>query len=244
MVESLFELAGLIGPFVSILLTGLLVWLYRQQKQILERQTKLTESNHRAILRVRTYNLFSWRDLHYFGKDTGLDISELRIPGRYSIFTAYISNAGKGTAENMRAELVLKTSSETYSVTSPLSHMTNIDQIAFNDKGGVLAPADGESLMVSKFSFSSDNFPDLIEESDITIEDNFSPSEFLWILEDMGVSYVEIAIFIHYEDGTGMRAPIQLLTSKHSLEPYLDIRTAYEWGGPIDHDLEPIFHED
>lgn len=236
----------MVGPLnpesiIGLFLTGSLVWLYHQQRNILDRQAKLSESNHRAILRVRTYYMASWRDLYSFNKETGISMSVPGFPDRYASFSAYISNAGKGTAEDIRAELVIRTSGIKLSMTSTLGHMTNMDQQAFNQQGGILSPDDGECLMTTHFSMESDKLSDEIDESSLSVDGSLTPSEVLWLLEDIGKKHVDIGIFIHYKDGTGDREPIQLLTSKHELTSYSDIRTAYEHGGPVEENVEPNF---
>lgn len=95
--------------------------------------------------------------------------------------------------------------------------------------------------MTTSFTMDANKLSDEINESNISVDDSLTPSEVLWILQDIEVPHVDIGIFIHYKDGTGSREPIQLLTSKHELSPYSDIRTAYEHGGPIDETVEPEF---
>lgn len=122
----------MVGPLnpesaIGLILTGSSVWLYYQQKTILGRQTKLSESNHRTIMRVRTYDLASWKDLYKFNNETDVSVNLPGFPDRYASFSALISNAGKGTAEDIWAELVIRSPEIKLSMTSTLGHMTNRD---------------------------------------------------------------------------------------------------------------------
>lgn len=244
-VESLRTLLDIITPILSLILSALLLYLYKQQAKILDRQTKLTESEQRALPRVRMYHLTSWRDwLAYQAEDEGVPISPA-FPDRFAGSIAYISNSGKGSAEDLRAELVVSTSERKYSCTSPLAHKTNMDQIAFNDKGGVLAPEEDEIMMQSWFRYSTDDIPVELEELDISLDDPVSPSELLWALHDIGETNVTVSIFIHYKDGTGSHESIQLLTSESELPRYGDINEVHRGGQIVmDEEVSPIFNYD
>ena len=163
------------------------------------------------------------------------------LPDHYASFTALVSNSGTGFAEDILIELVIESPSNRYSVTVPLTHKTNMDQIAFSGDGGVLSPEEGEVLMTAHLAFSREELAEDIQESGVSVNDRVSPSELLWMLEKNGESPVNLAVFIHFKDGTGVRNPKQLLTSQHQLSPYIDLRTAYEWGGPVEGDVEPVF---
>lgn len=241
-VDSLRTFLDVITPVLSLVLSGLLVYLYKQQAEILGRQTELTESEQRALPRVRMYHLMSWMDwLAYQADDEGAPIPPA-FPDRFAGFMAYVSNSGKGSAEDLRAELVVSTSERKYSCTSPLAHKTNMDQIAFNDKGGVLAPEENEVMMQSWFRYSTDDIPVESGELSISLDDPVSPSELLWALHDMGETNATISIFIHYKDGTGGHESIQLLTSESVLPKYGDINKIHRGGEIVmDKEVDPVF---
>lgn len=231
----------MVGPITTVVLYLLLVWLYYQQKQILKRQTELSESGQRALPRIRTYRLFSWYEFFRYENETGFELDIPGLPDYHAGFWAMVSNAGKGFAEDLQAELVIKSPSATYSVTAPLAHKTNMDQTAFSGEGGALSPEEGEVTMTSHFYYSREKIANEIEDSGVTVEETVTPTELLWILKELEESPVRIAIFVHFKDGTGVREPIQLLTSEYELSQYVDIRTAYRQGGPADVEIDPQF---
>lgn len=240
--NTLSVIAGAVTSILSVGLYALLVVLYGQQRDILKRQTELAESSRRALPRVRTYFLYSCIDKVKFEQSTGEKLDIPGYPETYAGFVAYVSNNGKGYAKDVRAELVIKSPNMQYSATRALSHTTNMDQIAFNNHGGTLSPEEGEVTMVTGFVFAKDDLSKEIEKSGITVGDSVAPTELLWMLYKLDESPVQIAIFVHYKDGTGVREPIQLLTTEFDLSKQVDIRTAYEWGTPVtDADIEPIF---
>lgn len=233
-----------LGPIISVVLSALLVALYFSQYKILKRQTELTETGQRALPRIRTYRLYSWLDKYQGNVESGEIIEAPGFSDHGALFWAVISNSGTGFAENIRAELVIKSPSYKYSVTAPLAHRTNMDQMAFNDQGGVLSPEEDEVHMVSQLRFSRDNLNTEIKESGLSVGEHVSPSELLWMLESIEESPVRIAIFIHFIDGTGRQKSKQLLTTQSDLKPYADLRTTYERGGSVDEgiDLQPDFN--
>jgi hypothetical protein len=228
----------------SLLLTGTLVVLYRQQRDILKRQSELTEAGQRALLRVLTYQLFSWADLYKYGlQENDIQFVSEHLDGR-SVLTAAISNPGRGYAENMRAELKISSPNYTSSVASPLTARTNTDQLAFQEgEGGIMPPEENEPMMYrSKFSFTEADLPEDFNESGVTTESLISPSELLWILGDLGEPKAKIGIFIHYRDGTGVRKPKQLLTTECELGDYQNITTLWRHGEPIPGEVEPEYN--
>jgi len=241
--ELIRELIQIIAPLTTVVLTGVLVYLYKQQSRILDRQRELTEANQRALIRVLTYDLFAWPYLfHYYHQEGPVDdIPE--IPDHCAFFSSYLSNPGKGYAENMYSELQIRSPSHTISSIHPLVAQTNTDQLAFqNTQGGVIAPEENEiSLYQSSFWLDKDKLPNELTEVGMSIGDTVSPSEILWLLEEINESPVEIGIFIHYEDGTGVQEPIQLLTSKSELDGYHDITKVWRTGSDPDQEMEPQF---
>jgi len=240
--QGLFNAISVLGTVLAVVLNGFLVYLYRQQKDILERQTELTEAEQKSLPRIRTYRLFSWQDLYRYEQEIGEDLDLRGMPDRYSMFMAKISNSGKGFMKDVYAELVIETPSYRHSVSSALAHNTNMDQVIFSGEGGALAPEEGEVLMTSQFSFSREDIEEEIEESGISVDEPVSPSELLWILERIDETPVRIGVFVHYRDGTGIREPISLLATECELDRYADLREAWEWGKPIVGELNPVFN--
>lgn len=240
-ISELVEALSAIGTLVSIILSALLVYLYRQQSHILEEQTELTKSNHKALPRVQNYNLLSWRDLFYLQEEMG---ENLEIPGlsiRYGFFHCVISNVGKGVAEDLRIEMVIQTPNDIFSATTPLMYRTNMDQLAYAEEGEVLASGEGPVRMFGAIIWTREDILDKIEETTVKIEDSLSPTELIWVLWDLGVPYVHTAIFIHYEDGTGNPEPIQLHTSRHELTQYHDMKDIYDMGDPPGEEVRSVY---
>lgn len=231
-----------ISPLITVVLTGFLVYLYKQQSDILAQQKELSKSDQRALPRILTYRLFSWRTLYKYKQEVGEFPDLPDHPERHAIFIGYLSNPGKGYADNLHIELQIRSPSFTFSIAPPLARWTNTDQMYFNEKGGVIAPEENETTMyTASFWFSYADLPEEFVDSEITFDNFLTPSEILWALEDIGDSPVEIGLFLHYEDGTGVREPIQLLTSKIDLESYNDLTEAWRSGGKPSGDMKPLF---
>ncbi|GAB3315169.1 hypothetical protein [Haloplanus salinarum] len=94
-VESLFEWlrtwSGIIGSLGSLVLSFFLVLLYRQQKDILDEQRKLRESEQKAVLRVEKYSFLRGSDAVPFLEHHGIKLEEAREFFVHTDFSIYIS---------------------------------------------------------------------------------------------------------------------------------------------------------
>lgn len=236
------ETIPVISPILTVILTGLLVWLYKKQSKILERQKELIEAEGRALPRILTYRMFSQRDLIQFQQYADLPESPWDDKNVAS-FIAYMKNPGKGYATDIRVELRIRSDNFQLSTSDPLARNTNVDQLAYDGTdGGVIAPEENNLLpYVAKLTFQSEGLPEEFINSDIKYEDIISPSEIFWILNDIGESYVDIGIFIHYKDETGSKSPIQLHTSRSDLEEYSDLRNLWRSRRKPPKELEPLY---
>jgi hypothetical protein len=227
---------------VSTILSALLVHLYRQQKDILKEQKELTESNQRALLRVLTYRLYSWTHFYrYSQEEIPLNIRD--FPEHHAAFIAYVTNPGKGYIDNLWVELQINTPSHTHSTISPLVSKVNTDQLAFSDDmGGIVPPEQKDVQMYSAaLWFEAEKISDKLTDTGVSVDRSVSPTELLWMINESNEEYVNIGIFIHYRDGTGVREPIQLLTSKSQIEGYQDITKLWREGSPGAEDMEPLY---
>jgi len=241
--DFLQEVIPVISPLITVLLTGILVYLYKRQSEILDEQRRLSESDQRALPRILTYRLFSWRTMYQYKKEGNVVPDLPGYPDRYAAFIAYLSNPGKGFAENLWVELRIKTPSFDFSFPKPISYNTNMDQMLFGElEGGVIAPEENEiSMYTAAIWLTKEDLPEELLDSDVSHGERIAPTELLWLLEDLNETPVEIGLFIHYSDGTGICEPIQLLTSKAELESYNDLTETWRSGEMPSGNLEPIF---
>lgn len=235
------EIIPVVSPLITAILTVLLVFLYYKQSKILDRQKELNESEQRALPRILTYRLFSWKTLFQYEEEIGPLPDLPDHPDRYAIFNAYLTNPGKGIAEDLHIELQISSPSYSFLAGDVLARWTNTDQMSFNDDGGAIAPEENEvTLYTGSFWYPEQKIPDDLLHKDISYDPFLTPSELLWVLEENDESPVKIGLFFHYKDGTGIREPIQLLTSKVELDSYADLTEAWRSGDPTD-ELEPMY---
>jgi hypothetical protein len=234
-----------LGIIISAGLSLALVWLYNQQKNILDEQRTLSAAEQKSKLRTRDYDLVSWAT-----QFAALDIEDIPEPyHNTAMLYAEVENIGKGAAFDIESSLYIHSKDHKIAITTPLSHFTNTDQLSLNQEGESLGPGEHE-YMTSFYDMEAAELPEEMQRSEITLGERITPSEILWILEDLGYYDVEIGILIHYSDQTGIRDAKRLITTKGNLREYRDINQALTHGeypdvnkdGKYNHQIEDLFN--
>lgn len=231
--ESLIWLQNwieIIGTLGSLLLSGLLVLLYRQQRDILNEQKELTKATKQAVLRTREFDFVQGSEMekHRF-QYTG-DFEPWRVHQDY--FLIRLSNFGDSPAKDLHFEMRLYfNDSEYLFLQTGLSRNVIIpNQMAFNEDTGVIGAGEQDKMFVIQTSCEKEDIPNEWTESVSDIPNTVAPSEVMYLASEAGETELEAHLSLSYSDSTGDREPIKIQATRFNPSKYSDIGSAIKQG--------------
>lgn len=221
---------GIIGTLGSLLLSGLLVLLYRQQRDILNEQKELTKATKRAVLRTREFDFIQGSEMEQYRFQYTGDFEPWRVHQDY--FVLRLSNYGDSPAEDLHFEMRLYyNDSEYLFLQTALSRNVIVpNQMAFNEDTGVIGAGEQDILFVIQTSSEKSDVPDEWTESVSNIPDTIAPSEVMYLASEAGETELEAYLSISYSDSTGDREPIKIQATRFNPNEYSDIGSAIREG--------------
>lgn len=221
---------GTIGTLGSLLLSALLVLLYRQQRDILNEQKELTKATKQAVLRTREFDFIQGSEMEQYRFQYTGYFESWRVHQDY--FLLQLSNFGDSPAKNLHFEIrIYFNDSEYLFLKTALSRSVIVpNQMAFNKDTGVIGAGEQNVLFVIQTSCERAEIPDEWTESVSDIPDTVAPSEVMYLASEAGETELEAHLSLSYTDSTGEREPIKIQATRFNPNKYSDLGTAIKRG--------------
>jgi hypothetical protein len=223
--------AEVLASVGSLLLSAFLVALYRQQKNILKKQTELTKATKEAVLRVEQFDFLQGSEVeNALFQSTGR-FESWRVHQDY--FPLLVSNFGESPAIDIRLEVRIHygTSGKWFVMRTPLTRTMLVpNQMAFNDNSGVLGADERNIFFVTQMSAEKDTLPVHWAEARPDAPETLAPSEVMYIASEAGESQLKVDMFLDYSDSTGEREPIRIHSVEFDPSDYRDFGSAIKQG--------------